>query len=58
MISRRYKRPQGDSNPRCRLERPVSWTRLDDGDLKNNMGREGLEPSTLCLKGRYSTRLS
>jgi hypothetical protein len=27
------KRPQGDSNPRCRLERPVSWTRLDDGDI-------------------------
>ena len=26
-------RPQRDSNPRRRRERPVSWTRLDDGDL-------------------------
>ncbi len=25
-------RPQRDSNPRCRRERPVSWARLDDGD--------------------------
>ena len=26
-------RPQGDSNPCRRRERPVSWTGLDDGDL-------------------------
>ena len=26
-------RPQRDSNPRRRRERPVSWTGLDDGDL-------------------------
>ena len=25
-------RPQGDLNPCRRRERPVSWTRLDDGD--------------------------
>ncbi len=25
-------RPQRDSNPRRRRERPVSWARLDDGD--------------------------
>ena len=27
-------RPQGDSNPRRRRERAVSWARLDDRDLK------------------------
>ena len=26
-------RPQGDSNPCRRRERPVSWTGLDDGDV-------------------------
>ncbi len=31
--ARFYKwRPQGDLNPCRRRERPVSWTRLDDGD--------------------------
>ena len=25
-------RPQRDSNPRCRRERPESWAGLDDGD--------------------------
>ena len=50
-------RPQGDSNPCRRRERPVSWTRLDDGDAKQIylVGRIGLEPMTLSLKGRYST---
>jgi hypothetical protein len=28
-------RPQGDSNPCRRRERPVSWTWLDDGDIKS-----------------------
>jgi hypothetical protein len=27
-------RPQRDSNPRRRRERPVSWARLDDGDVQ------------------------
>ncbi len=27
-------RPQGDLNPCCRNENPVSWARLDDGDAK------------------------
>jgi hypothetical protein len=27
-------RPQRDSNPRRRRERPVSWARLDDGDFQ------------------------
>ncbi len=26
-------RPQGDSNPRYRRERAVSWAGLDDGDV-------------------------
>ena len=49
-------RPQGDSNPRCRRERPMSWARLDDRDTI--LGRARLELATLCLKGRYSTNLS
>ncbi len=50
-------RPQPDLNRCCRRERPVSWTRLDDGDEhKSSMvGRARLERATLCLKGRYST---
>ena len=45
-------RPQRDSNPRRRRERPVSWARLDDGDgqfIKKEsleVSREGIEPST------------
>ncbi len=26
-------RPRGDSNPCYRRERPMSWARLDDGDV-------------------------
>ena len=37
-------RPQGDSNPRRRRERPVSWAGLDDRDLKDMSG---------CRGGRY-----
>ena len=45
-------RPQGDSNPRRRRERAVSWARLDDGDFFRRyhnikkVSREGIEPST------------
>ena len=46
--------PQRDLNSCCRRERPVSWARLDDGDV-SLVGRVGFEPTTLCLKGRYST---
>jgi len=50
-------RPQGDLNPCRRRERPVSWTKLDDGDARYRLvvGRARLERATLCLKGRYST---
>ena len=53
-------RPQGDSNPCCRRERAVSLAGLDDGDGRDRcfgyvVGRAGLEPAALCLKGRYST---
>gem|GEM_PF-3336652 len=63
-------RPQPDLNRCCRRERPMSWTGLDDGDVEVKVlssesgkacqelflvGRAGLEPATLCLKGRYST---
>lgn len=54
-------RPQGDSNPRRRRERPVSWARLDDRDLNFKSLREvtpqdaafkmvsrgGIEPTTI-----------
>ncbi len=33
-------RPQGDSNPRRRRERAVSWARLDDRDLKYQVPAE------------------
>ena len=33
-------RPQGDSNPRRRRERAVSWARLDDRDLTFKSLRE------------------
>jgi hypothetical protein len=32
-------RPQGDSNPCRRRERPVSWAGLDDGDGKTSMAQ-------------------
>ena len=55
-------RPQGDSNPRRRRERAVSWARLDDGDFsgkhhnyKRKVSREGIEPSTTWLKVKCST---
>ena len=31
-------RPQGDLNPCYRRERPVSWARLDDGDVAISFG--------------------
>ena len=34
VIHREIERPQGDSNPRRRRERAVSWAGLDDGDKK------------------------
>ena len=40
-------RPQGDLNPCYRRERPVSWTRLDDGDAIQKYalaGGLGFEP--------------
>ncbi len=46
-------RPRRDLNPCRRRERPVSWARLDDGDVL--VSRAGFEPATLCLKGRCST---
>ena len=46
-------RPRRDLNPCYRRERPVSWAGLDDGDVM--VSRAGLEPATLCLKGRCST---
>ena len=47
-------RPQRDLNSRRRRERPVSWARLDDGDVlsffnfiwNGKVSREGIEPST------------
>ncbi len=37
-------RPQGDSNPCCRRERPVSLAGLDDGDTPNlDYGIQGAE---------------
>ena len=41
-------RPRRDLNPCRRRERPVSWARLDDGDVL--VSRAGFEPATLCLK--------
>ena len=55
-------RPQGDSNPRRRRERAVSWARLDDRDLiyvkplwklypqvllSKMVSRTGIEPVTI-----------
>ncbi len=52
--------PRRDSNPCYRLERPASWASRRRGLLQYccffaAMSREGLEPSTLGLKGRCST---
>ena len=41
-------RPQGDSNPRRRRERAVSWARLDDRDLKLKPLREMTPQVVLC----------
>ncbi len=40
-------RPRRDLNSCYRRERPVSWARLDDGDM---VGHAGFEPAALCLK--------
>ena len=39
-------RPQGDLNPCRRRERPVSWARLDDGDVHD----------VTCIDGPCATR--
>ncbi len=48
-------RPRRDLNPCRRRERPVSWARLDDGDVL--VSRAGFEPATLCLKVLAGGRL-
>ncbi len=43
-------RPQGDSNPRRRRERAVSWARLDDRDLSILKPPQEMFPQSVALK--------
>jgi hypothetical protein len=49
-------RPQPDLNRCCRRERPVSWTRLDDGDVSG--GPCWIRTNDSLLKRQILYRLS
>jgi hypothetical protein len=46
---RYFWRPQGDSNPRYRRERAMSWTGLDDRDIKLKIYNIRLRPLLKAL---------
>jgi hypothetical protein len=47
-------RPQGDSNPRYRRERAMSWASRRWGRTKNLVEPDGIEPSTSCMPCKRS----